>query len=51
MGQACGHALLCRSQPPSSEIRGQQVFLHPEDGSAPGSTTPRLTTTLSEQLQ
>ncbi|XP_040902021.1 cGMP-dependent 3',5'-cyclic phosphodiesterase isoform X1 [Toxotes jaculatrix] len=50
MGQACGHALLCRSQPPSSEIRGQQVFLRPEESSAPALTT-RQSTTLSEQLQ
>uniref|UniRef100_A0A3P9Q1M2 Phosphodiesterase n=1 Tax=Poecilia reticulata TaxID=8081 RepID=A0A3P9Q1M2_POERE len=50
MGQACGHALLCRSQPPSSEIRGQQVFLRPEESSAPALGT-RQSTTLSEQLQ
>ncbi|KAM9852776.1 cGMP-dependent 3',5'-cyclic phosphodiesterase [Aulostomus maculatus] len=50
MGQACGHALLCRSQPPSSEIRGQQVFLRPEESSAPALTT-RPSTTLSEHLQ
>ncbi|XP_028320004.1 cGMP-dependent 3',5'-cyclic phosphodiesterase isoform X1 [Gouania willdenowi] len=50
MGQACGHALLCRSQPPSSEIRGQQVFLRPEESSAP-TPSPRQSTTLSEQLQ
>ncbi|KAJ0022191.1 hypothetical protein NQD34_009681 [Periophthalmus magnuspinnatus] len=47
MGQACGHALLCRSQPPSSEIRGQQVFLRPEEGSAP----TRLSAAPSDQLQ
>ncbi|XP_069003916.1 cGMP-dependent 3',5'-cyclic phosphodiesterase isoform X1 [Embiotoca jacksoni] len=50
MGQACGHALLCRSQPPSSEIRGQQVFLRPEESSAPALST-RQSTTLSDQLQ
>uniref|UniRef100_A0A8C6KQE8 Phosphodiesterase n=1 Tax=Nothobranchius furzeri TaxID=105023 RepID=A0A8C6KQE8_NOTFU len=50
MGQACGHALLCRSQPPSSEIRGQQVFLRPEESSAPA-VSARPSTTLSEQLQ
>lgn len=50
MGQACGHALLCRSQPPSSEIRGQQVFLRPDESSAPA-LSARQSTTLSEQLQ
>ncbi|XP_053176257.1 cGMP-dependent 3',5'-cyclic phosphodiesterase [Scomber japonicus] len=51
MGQACGHALLCRSQPPSSEIRGQQVFLRPEESSAAPALTTRQSITLSEQLQ
>ncbi|XP_068601832.1 cGMP-dependent 3',5'-cyclic phosphodiesterase [Brachionichthys hirsutus] len=50
MGQACGHALLCRSQPPCSEIRGQQAFLRPEESSAPVLTT-RQPTALSQQLQ
>ncbi|KAM9800956.1 cGMP-dependent 3',5'-cyclic phosphodiesterase [Neosynchiropus ocellatus] len=51
MGQACGHALLCRSQPPSTEIsRGQQVFLRPEESSAP-TLTSRQSVTLSEKLQ
>ncbi|XP_054650995.1 cGMP-dependent 3',5'-cyclic phosphodiesterase isoform X2 [Dunckerocampus dactyliophorus] len=49
MGQACGHALLCRSQPPSSDIRGQQVLLHPEESSLPGLTSRQSTT--SEQVQ
>ncbi|XP_026872624.2 cGMP-dependent 3',5'-cyclic phosphodiesterase isoform X2 [Electrophorus electricus] len=33
MGQACGHSLLCRSQQyqPTSDIRGQQVFLRAEE--------------------
>ncbi|XP_049582788.1 cGMP-dependent 3',5'-cyclic phosphodiesterase isoform X1 [Syngnathus scovelli] len=50
MGQACGHALLCRSQPPSTDIRGQQVLLRPEESSAP-SLTSRQSTTFSEQVQ
>ncbi|KAI3354373.1 hypothetical protein L3Q82_018899 [Scortum barcoo] len=33
MGQACGHALLCRSQPPSSEIPGlNKRWPDPEEG-------------------
>ncbi|XP_030412446.1 cGMP-dependent 3',5'-cyclic phosphodiesterase isoform X1 [Gopherus evgoodei] len=34
MGQACGHSILCRSQPyqpAASDIRGQQVFLKAEE--------------------
>ncbi|XP_077468194.1 phosphodiesterase 2A isoform X1 [Stigmatopora argus] len=50
MGQACGHALLCRSQPPSTDIRGQQVLLPPEESTAP-SLTSRQSTTFSEQVQ
>ncbi|XP_071213919.1 cGMP-dependent 3',5'-cyclic phosphodiesterase-like isoform X1 [Salvelinus alpinus] len=37
MGQACGHALLCRSQQyqsAASDIRGQQVFLRPDETAA-----------------
>uniref|UniRef100_A0A8C8SLK1 Phosphodiesterase n=1 Tax=Pelusios castaneus TaxID=367368 RepID=A0A8C8SLK1_9SAUR len=39
MGQACGHSILCRSQPyqpAAADLRGQQVFLKAEETPAGG---------------
>ncbi|XP_056904544.1 cGMP-dependent 3',5'-cyclic phosphodiesterase isoform X1 [Takifugu flavidus] len=50
MGQACGHALLCRSYPPSSEICGQQVFPHPDDSSPSAPATAAFSKQLQDAL-